>query len=71
MLTRMHIELTQTCHSFHSKQMEIRWRTGNVAMVYWLQGFNSNQKKLQGPFPQSSKCVFLFSSQVLVLISSI
>lgn len=37
-----------------SKQMEMRWQTGKVAMVLWLQGFNSNQKKLRSPLPHDS-----------------
>lgn len=67
----MHIELLQSCPSFTSKQMEIRWQTGKVAMVYWLQGFSSNQKKAPESLPPTIQmCVSLFFSQALVLINS-
>lgn len=50
---------------FPLKPMEIRWQTGKVAMVPWLQGFDSSQEKLQSPLPQPSNVGFSFSFKFL------
>lgn len=56
----MYVEPPLSSSLCSSKQMEIRWQTGKVAMVLWLQGFNSNQRQDQTPLPHTQHWFLTF-----------